>query len=732
MVEECERTKKGSDPLESEIERAVRMVKMKITWNRAALSGILLVSGFLGFFSAWNEGYGNPFYAAGVKSMLTSWHNFFFASFDPGGYVTIDKPPVALWLQALSAWIFGFKGWSLILPQALAAMISVALVYYLVKRGFGKTAGLLAALAMALTPIVAAVSRTNELDMILVMVVLFAAWALLMAAERGSFKLLLVSVALVGLGFNVKMLEAFMVLPACYLVYLLAPSLKFGKKLLHLLCATVLLLVVSLSWVTVVDLTPAAQRPYVDNSTTNSELELAIGYNGLQRVLPRNLSRAQNSGSRGQAEQRQATGFGQTPEDGAATQFHPGADVSGGTRLLTGDRRPGGMTGAAGEGGSPSIFRIFNKQLAGQIIWLFPLALLGLLAAALRLRRDAVDGLVARRQQLWFWGLWIAPMLAYFSISGNFRQYYMVMLAPGLAALVGLGAVALWTSYTEKGWQGYLLPSALVANAALQACMLLRYPGWDNWLLPVAAGLTGASAAVLILMKLNNKEHYQSIAKWAVTVGIAALIVSPAVWSITPIIYGTQVSMPYAGPELLGSRSENRVQSSGSLNANLVAFLVSHNSTEKFLVAVPNASLAEPIILATGKPVMAVGGFSGRDDILTVAKLRQMVKDGEIRYFMLTGTTGLRNGARIGGLTAGRGANGRTGDVRAEFGFGPGMMGTQNTIDNWVKEHGVAVPSSDWSGGAAGSAGTRGQGGSGGYGRSVGGGMILYDLQAVS
>ncbi len=706
------------------------MVKIKITWDRAALLAILLVSGFLGFFSAWNEGYGNPFYAAGVKSMLTSWHNFFFASFDPGGYVSVDKPPVALWLQTLSAWIFGFKGWSLILPQALAAMISVALIYYLVKRSFGKAAGLIAALAMALTPIVAATSRTNELDMILVMVVLFAAWALLAAAEKGSLKLLLVAAALVGLGFNVKMLEAFMVLPACYLVYLLAPSLKFGKKLLHLLCATVLLLVVSLSWVTVVDLTPASQRPYVDNSRTNSELELAIGYNGIQRVLPRNLFRAQNSDIRDEGEQRQAAGgYGQTPGERGASQVYPGADVPGRTRLLADDRRPGGLMGAGGEGGSPSIFRIFNQQLAGQIDWLFPLALLGLLAAALRLRRDAIGGLAARGQQLWFWGAWVAPMLVYFSISGNFRQYYMVMMAPGIAALVGIGAVALWNSYTEKGWQGYLLPSALVANAALQAYMLSRYPGWDNWLIPVATGLSGASAAVIIFMKLKNKETYQSIAKWAITIGVAALFVAPAVWSVTPIVYGTQVSQPSAGPELAGGRSENRMQGSGNMNAKLVSFLESHSNNDKFLVAVPNASLAEQIILATGKPVMAVGGFSGQDQILTVSKLQQMVKDGEIRYFMLTGTAGVQNSARIDNLPGGRGANDRAGDPRAGFGYGGGMMGTQNAIDNWVKEHGVAVPASEWMDGTVGSAGMSGQGGFGGYGRMMGGGMNLYDLQ---
>ncbi len=233
------------------------MFKKGITWDQVILAMIMALAGFLSLYAIWNEGYGNQYYAAAVKSMLTSFHNFFFVSFDGGGFVSVDKPPLGLWIQAISALIFGFQGWSLILPQALAAVISTALVYHLVRRSFGNPAGLIAALVFALTPILAAVSRTNDFDTMVVLFVLLAAWAVMVAAERGSLKLLLLSVGLVGLGFNIKMLQAWMVLPAIYLLYWLSPALAPRKKIGHLLAATVVLLIVSLSWAAVVDLTPA-------------------------------------------------------------------------------------------------------------------------------------------------------------------------------------------------------------------------------------------------------------------------------------------------------------------------------------------------------------------------------------------------------------------------------------------------------------------------------------------
>src|SRR5919202_3382502 len=256
----------------------------KVPGHLLALTAVLVLSAFLNLFRLTNEGYGNPFYAAAVKDMLTSWHNFFFVSFD-AGFVSVDKPPLGLWIQAASAELFGFHGWSLLLPQALAGVLSVALLYHLVSRTFGPVAGLVAALVLAVTPIAVAVDRTNLLDSLLVLTVLVAAWAVLYAAETGRLRWLLVGVVVVGLGFNVKMLEAYLVLPAFYLLYLVTAPLGWWRRLVHLGVATIVLLVVSLSWAVAVDLTPADQRPYVWNSSNNSELNLIVGWNGAARLL---------------------------------------------------------------------------------------------------------------------------------------------------------------------------------------------------------------------------------------------------------------------------------------------------------------------------------------------------------------------------------------------------------------------------------------------------------------
>ncbi|RLC93982.1 MAG: glycosyltransferase family 39 protein, partial [Chloroflexi bacterium] len=246
-------------------------------WQRLALVGILLLALFLHFFRLEQEGYANLYYAAAVKSQLTSWHNFFFNSFDPGGFVTVDKPPLGLWVQTASAALFGFSGFSLLLPQAAAGVLSVLLLYHLVRRTFGPPAGLTAALVLAITPISVAANRNNTMDSQLVLVLLLAAWAVIRAAETGRLRWLLACATLVGLGFNIKMLQAFMVLPAFYLLYLVGSPARWWKRLVHLGLATVVLLIVSFAWAVVVDLTPPDARPYVGSSSDNSVLELVIG-----------------------------------------------------------------------------------------------------------------------------------------------------------------------------------------------------------------------------------------------------------------------------------------------------------------------------------------------------------------------------------------------------------------------------------------------------------------------
>ncbi len=242
------------------------------------------VAALLNLWNLAQNGYSNLYYSVAVQSMMQSFHNFFFASYDSGGYISVDKPPVSLWIQTISAKIFGFNSLSLLVPEALAGVVSVALVYFLVKRLFGMFAGFVAATALAVTPIAVAVERTNNTDTWLMLATLLAAWAISLATEKGQLKFLALGLAIVGVAFNIKMLAAFVILPTFYLLYLVAAPIKWQKRLLHLTLGSVVLFAVALSWPLAVDLTPAGQRPWVGGSQANSVLDLALNYNGLGRV----------------------------------------------------------------------------------------------------------------------------------------------------------------------------------------------------------------------------------------------------------------------------------------------------------------------------------------------------------------------------------------------------------------------------------------------------------------
>ncbi len=231
-------------------------------------------------YGIWQDDAANQYYLAAVKSMTQSFHNFFYASFDPSGFVTVDKPPVALWIQTIFALVFGVHTWSVILPQALAGLGSVLLLYFMIKPSFGTGAARIAAFVMALTPIAAAVSRTNNLDSMLVFTLLLGSWCLMRAVKRGKIIWLLSAFALVGLAFNMKMMQAYIVLPAFLLFYLIASHTSIKKKLISLLASSAVLLALSVSWAAAVDSISASSRPYIGSSQTNSVLELAFGYNG--------------------------------------------------------------------------------------------------------------------------------------------------------------------------------------------------------------------------------------------------------------------------------------------------------------------------------------------------------------------------------------------------------------------------------------------------------------------
>ncbi len=309
---------------------------------------ILLASAFLNIYNIWKDDTVNPYYTAAVTSMMQSFHNFFYASFDAAGFITVDKPPITYQIQTISALIFGMHGWSVILPQALAGVGSVLLMYLLIKPTFGKTAARIASFVMACTPIAVAVARTNNVDALLVFFLLLATWLLFKAIRKGKLIWLLAAFFVVGVGFNTKMLQAYMILPAFLLFYLIAANATIKKKIISLVSALAVLAAVSLSWPLIVDNIPASKRPYIGSSQTNSVLELAFGYNGIQRLTGQNSGGGQG-GSNGEASKEMSS------SDNSSTQNQAPPNQSSSSNSLSDDKSSNGnMTAPPSNGEMPS------------------------------------------------------------------------------------------------------------------------------------------------------------------------------------------------------------------------------------------------------------------------------------------------------------------------------------------------------------------------------------------
>ncbi len=621
-----------------------RLSFSSVFWHRLGLGTVLLLAAFLNFYRLDQMQYGNTYYAAGVKSMLMNWHNFFFVSFDPGGFVTIDKPPLGFWIQALSAKIFGFSGFSLLLPEAIAGILSVAVLYRLVARSFGRGTGLLAALALAVTPISVVTNRNNTIDSLLVLTLLFATWAVSVAAETGKLRWLLVCALLVGLGFNIKMLQAYLVVPAFGLLYLLAAPRRWWTRVWHLALSLVLMLVVSFTWITIVDLTPPSQRPFVGSSPTNSALDLAIGYNGLQRLLGRNASFTLPNGG-GPCNDVRHTRILSVQVLSVLSQ----------TQRLTA-LEPNEAILKFGDKGNSGIFRLFNITLGGQIAWLLPFALLGMLALGWQTRpRIPLD---KHWQALILWGVCLLTMVVFFSNAQFFNTYYLVMMGPALCALFGIGVVMMWQDYRRTGWRGWFLPLALLVTACVQISLLASFPSWSVWMTPIIGVLCLLVAAGLLVIKLLERVRRSVafpepaprlviVSRTFVVLGVFALLFAPLVWSsFSVIVHGDRLTTQ-AGPNPQEDVTVVSKQSAPRRNAfgptTLVRYLLAKQGETPFLLATLSTGPAAPIILETGKPVMAMGGFSGSNPILTVPKLRALVQNRTVRFFLLQSSLARNN-----------------------------------------------------------------------------------------
>jgi 4-amino-4-deoxy-L-arabinose transferase-like glycosyltransferase len=681
------------------------------------LGAILLVSAFLNFWNVWNQGFSNSYYAAAVRSMLENPGIAFFNSYDAAGFVTIDKPPVGLWVQAVSAGLFGYSGWSLVLPQALLGVGSVALVYAIVSRPFGKPAGLVSAFTLAVTPIFVAVSRNGTMDGILIFVVLLALWVALKAAREQSLPLILLSVTLIGVGFNIKMIQAFIVVPAVLGIYLLGiRDAPWKKQALHLGLAILLLAVVSLSWAVAVDMIPASERPYIGGSGDNTVLGLIINYNGLHRlenggmgmggspggapagsgtppgsnamtgsgVPPDDQDRASFTGTMMQNRTTDRSGTGNSAPAGMMSppgpQGQPPSMANGPSGNFGDQAQPGGRTGGSGmdNSGTPGLFRLFNSGLAGQITWLLPLALLGLFAwwrrpASLSFKGLEDAGLFSERgRTLLAAGLWLLPGLMYFSFTTGFwHTYYIATIAPPLAMLVGIGALGLYEAWCSAGSRGWLLIAAVAVTGVIQLLFLSYDQPWSDLVMMVLLPGIIIVCSLLTFIRLRNITRSGNHSRAVAATAIAVLFLATTVWAFTPLVYGDGGNLPVAGPQQnRGGGMGNAFSGTGDGTSQLADYLLSHRNGETWILAV-SSSMGEGanLIIRTGQPVMSLGGFSGSDQILTTDSLKDHINQGKIRYFLGSGSGG-----------------------------GGGMGGGNSGLFSWVSEHCSEVPAAEWGG----------------------------------
>jgi 4-amino-4-deoxy-L-arabinose transferase-like glycosyltransferase len=633
-------------------ERAARLAP------RPELAALMGLGGLLNLWALSRNGWANPYYSAAVRSMSSSWHDFLFASLDRSGVMSVDKPPLALWVQALSVRVFGYHPLSLLVPQALMGVASIALVYDLVRRRFGRAGGFVGGLTLAVTPITVAISRHNNPDALLVLCCVAALWFAVRALEDGRARWLLLSGVCVGLGFETKMGVALTVVPGIAAAWLwIAPAAR-GRlhALRQLLAGGTAMVLVAGAWPALVEFVPAADRPWVSGTSDNRILSLIFEYNGLGRV----------------------------------------------------DGQAGGPAGGGGSmfGGTPGPLRLLNSALGGQAGWLLGFAVvsgLGILVASRVRRSDPRTGwLIA------VGGAFLTTAVLFSWASGIFHPYYVSLLAPFAAALTGAGA-----AYLIHGARSarIVAPLAVTAGVATELVIRADYPGQLTWLAPVL--IVVAVLAVLALLLVAAPRARMA----AIGVTLAALLAAPSVWAFDTLGYATSSTFPSGGPASiqtaggggppggpgglgrlggpargrgpgvggLGSTpplfgpggaqrsgtgrqgaSETRPGASetrpgtvgsppagaagapggpfggdGSL-ARVLAYVDGHGGGT---IAVASQSSAASAIIQQNANVAGIGGFSGRESDVSVSWLAQEVRAGKIRWVLDE-----RSGAGLGGL----------------------------------------------------------------------------------
>ncbi|MDV6270073.1 glycosyltransferase family 39 protein [Rhodococcus globerulus] len=651
-----------------------------VRWEPWALGALLVGTGVAYIWGLGASGWANSFYAAAVQAGSVSWKAFFFGSSDAANSITVDKPPMSLWLMSLSVRIFGLSSWAMLVPQALLGVGSVALLWATVRRYFGAAAGLLAGLVLALTPVAALMFRFNNPDALLVLLMIAAVWAMMRAVEDGRTRWLVLVGVFCGFGFLTKQLQVMLVVPPLASTYLIAGPPKLGRRVLQLFAALGGLIVSAGWWLAIVELWPADSRPWIGGSQNNSILELTLGYNGLGRL----------SGNE----------TGSVGGGGAA---------------------PGGAGGGGGMWGTTGITRLFESAQGGQIAWLIPAALILLVAGiVVRGKAPRVD---TQRASFIVWGLWLLVTGLTFSfMAGIFHAYYTVALAPAIAALVGSGSVLLWRR-RETVWVRIVLAVSLAATVAMAWVLLGRTPSFVPWLRWTILAVGIVAAAAMLIPAITRGRLVVVVVLAALFTGLAGpsayaidTINTPHTGSIVSAGPGVQGGMggPGGGRGGFGGAGDGGTRPTGGAGAAMgtpptgmgqapgagatpgaavttgtaidgarggmggsaggllrgstpgaaVVEKLEENADQfTWVAAAIGSNSASGYQLATESPVMAIGGFNGSDPSPTLEQFQQYVADGKIHFFIAGGGMG-------GGMNA---------------------EGTATAISTWVTENFTAT-----------------------------------------
>lgn len=586
-------------------------------WMWPALLALLGATAVLYLWGLGSAGWANQYYAAAAQAGTQDWKAWLFGSLDAGNAITVDKPPAALWVMALSGRLFGFSPFTMLLPQALMGVASVAVLFAAVRRVSGPGAGLIAGAALAVTPVAALMFRYNNPDALLVLLLVVAAYLTVRAIQTGGTRWMVLVGIVLGFAFLTKMLQAFLVMPGLALAFLVAAPVGLWRRIGTLLTGALAMVATAGSFLAMVSLWPADSRPYIGGSTDNSLLQLALGYNGIQRVM---------GGEGG-------------PGGGA------GAPPGG----------PGGPGGGANLffGGDPGLGRLFGASMGAEASWLLPAALIGLVAGLWFTRR--APRTCAVRASLLLWGGWVLVTGVVFSfMDGIIHPYYTVALAPGIAALIGICVVELWRGRRHFAPRTTL--AVMSAGTGVWAFILLdRTPDWQPWLRWVVLIGSIVAAAVIAVGAHRLGRATAAVAAAAILFGAAA----PAAYAIETAGNAHDGPVAMSGPartdvDLGGPPGPGGPGGPGASVADNTELQRLVQATDsRWAAASVGSMVAGELELQTGTSVMAIGGFTGGDNSPTLQQFQDYVADRQVRYFIAGGHGGPgRNSGSAGDITA--------------------------------------------------------------------------------